>query len=101
MDFDANNKNGTYEQTEQILDEYVNIGVKDGMYSSSTEGNFNVIIDIYIYHSKKIKYILDDISENKKKFVNINNLEILFEGSSQIIPIRLTICKVSNVLRPR
>jgi hypothetical protein len=67
LDFDVNSKLGTDNLTKKLLNEYLNICVKDGMYSSSTEGNFNVIIDIY--HSEKIKYILDENNANKKKLI--------------------------------
>jgi hypothetical protein len=98
LDFDVNSKSGTDILTKKLLNEYMNIGVKDGMYSSSTEGNYNVIIDIY--HSEKIKYILNDVNKKKSK-ININNLEILIEGSFQVIPPTSTICKVLGISAPR
>lgn len=77
------------------------IGNKNGMYKSSTEGNYNVLINIH--HSKKLKQVVDNILKiNKKKsYVTIEQMEIFFDNSFIVIPPTATMCKVNNVERPR
>jgi hypothetical protein len=98
LDFDVFSKmTGINEPTKQLLDEYMNIGIKDGMYSSSTQANYNVLIDIY--HSKKLRQLLSNI--NIKYKIGINNLEIELDGSNMVIPPTATPCKMTDEMRPR
>lgn len=79
--------------TQEKLDEYLNgIDRLDGMFTSSTKGNMNVLIDytdnVEIYELIKI------LNTNKTTF---HELEILM-GGNQVIPPSQTNCKITNAL---
>lgn len=79
--------------TQQKLDEYLNnIDRFDGMFTSSTHGNMNVLVDytdnVEIYDLIKI------LNTNKTTF---HELEILM-GGNQVIPPSQTNCKITGAL---
>lgn len=77
------------EYTEKKLEEYRKIKDKDdGSYNSSTEGNFNVLIDI-----TNCKDILKDIKKLNSTGFSLKSLEVFIKGSNQVIPPSKTKCK--------
>lgn len=101
LDFDVFNKNAppsfVCEKTEQLLDEYLtNCDNKNGLYSSSTNGNKNVLVDYTA--NLIIQNLVLQIS--KAKFTK-NGLEVLL-GGYQVIPPTQTICKKTQTIgQPR
>jgi hypothetical protein len=98
LDFDCCGKSNK-EKTERLgcpltkskLKEYWElVDVKDGMYSSSTKGNMNVLID-YTDCEHIIGYV-NQIASNK---FNFEGFEILL-GGNQVIPPSATKCKISQ-----
>jgi hypothetical protein len=95
--FDKNAENGVCKITKELLETYIsNCGNQNGMYSSSTEGNMNVLVD---YSS------CDDIKEYVKKLGTAKfqkeGLEVLLAGN-QVIPPSQTNCKKTKQLgKPR
>lgn len=96
LDFDCCGKSNK-EKTERVgcpltkdkLKEYWElVDVKDGMYSSSTKGNMNVLID-YTDCEHIIEYV-KQIGSNK---FNFEGFEILL-GGNQVIPPSATKCKI-------
>ena len=95
LDFDVYNKttNGDCENTKKILTEYLeNCSSTAGMYSSSTDGNINVLIDYT--NSPSIQEFVKQIGQ--LKFTK-HGLEILL-GGNQVIPPSQTDCKKSKTL---
>jgi len=79
--------------TQQKLDEYLSgIDRFDGMFTSSTKGNMNVLIDYTNISS--IYELIKILNTNKTTF---HELEILV-GGNQVIPPSQTNCKISNTL---
>lgn len=95
LDFDIYDKdtNGNCEETEKLLNEYLsNCKNENGMYSSSTAGNVNVLVD---YSSSSIiKEYVEKLAT--AKFTK-NGLEILLKGN-QVIPPSQTNCKKTKQL---
>jgi phage/plasmid-associated DNA primase len=98
LDFDCCGKSNK-EKTERMgcqytkdkLNEYFGlVDFKDGMYSSSTNGNMNVLIDYT--NTKDIIDMVEQMGTNK---FNLNGLEILL-GGNQVIPPIATICKITQ-----
>jgi len=90
LDFDIydKNTNGNCEETEKKLNEYLsNCKNKNGIYTSSTEGNMNVLVD---YTSNLlIRNYVEKLGVAKFHYFG---LEILLKGN-QVIPPSQTICK--------
>jgi len=81
--------------TKKLLDKYFHkIDRKDGMFVSSTQGNFNVLVDYSV--SNKIKEWVANLG--KAKFA-IHELEILV-AKNQIIPPTATTSKITGTLGP-
>lgn len=79
--------------TQEKLDEYLaNIDRMDGMFTSSTQGNMNVLIDYTNIPS--IYELVKTLNTNKTTF---HELEILM-GGNQVIPPTQTNCKITNAL---
>lgn len=98
LDFDCcgkKNKEGGREgceYTQEKFEEYMKIKDKDdGLFSSSTEGNYNVLIDV-----SKCNDILDYIKKINLTVFSFKSLEILIKNKNQVIPPSKTICKKSN-----
>ena len=105
LDFDCCHKpkNSTEYLPEQqcieLLNKY-NIAVdncKDGMYSSSTAGNYNVLVDY-----TDVPELVNLLTKQKAKVVKKDcGLELLLAGN-QVIPPTATKCKITQVLgKPR
>jgi hypothetical protein len=79
-------------KTKEFFEEYKKrVGSEDGMYTSSTKGNMNVLIDY-----TKSKRIIDHIEALNGSFKTVReNLEILLQGN-QVIPPSTTKCKISG-----
>lgn len=95
LDFDcySKNLNGDCPATKLLLTEYLaNCKNNHGIYSSSTEGNMNVLVDYS--RSESLKSLFAKIGGNK--FQN-NGLEILIRGN-QVIPPTQTNCKKTQTL---
>lgn len=99
LDFDVcGKKNSIGERigcshTQEKLDEYLkSIDRMDGMFSSSTQGNMNVLIDYTNIPS--IYELVKTLNTNKTTF---HDLEILM-GGNQVIPPTQTNCKITGVL---
>lgn len=99
LDFDIYDKNidGDCEQTKNKLLEYLsNCENENGIYTSSTDGNINVLVDYT--NSPIIKEYASKL--NSAKFTEFG-LEILLKGN-QVIPPSQTNCKKSKQLgKPR
>ena len=81
--------------TQKLLDKYIaNIDRKDGMFSSSTEGNMNVLVDYSV--SSQIKEWV--VSLGKAKFSRYE-LEILV-AKNQVIPPTATNSKKTGTIGP-
>jgi hypothetical protein len=79
--------------TKNKMKEYMDYGILDGMFESSTKGNMNVLIDYT--NCPSLLTMLDGKSKFKKKDTD---LEILFgSGHQQVIPPSTTKCKISGV----
>lgn len=76
------------ETTQERKKEYMELGEQAGLYTSSTDGNCNVLVDIT--DSKPIKTAIEK-SGIKNKF-NLEGMEVIL-GKNQIIPPTQTICK--------
>jgi len=89
LDFDMNHKCVI---TQEFYNKYID-GTKsnDGMYSSSTCGNWNILID---YTDNKEICDLASTIENR---IKLGDLEI-FTGGNQVIPPSKTVCKIHNKL---
>jgi hypothetical protein len=102
LDFDISRKHkeGYYyicEDTTNLFKDYEQQFKKDGMFSSSTKTNRNVLLNII--KSEKIKTLLNKHVANK---FNLFGLEIIVRsGCQQVIPPTATPCKVSKELRAR
>ena len=105
LDFDMckKDKNGNYvdcKNTKDLYEKYQNVvDSLDGMYSSSTGGNFNVIVDIS--NSKKIQ---KDIMKLPNRWTPENyNLELLTSAGAQMVipPSRTANKKTGKVEVPR
>ena len=95
LDFDCYDKDigGDCPATKLLLTEYLaNCSNSHGLYSSSTEGNMNVLVDYS--SSESLKSLFAKIGGNK--FQN-NGLEILIRGN-QVIPPTQTKCKKTQTL---
>ena len=94
LDFDINDKSGRHPEIADKLAEYKsNINRLDGMYSSSTDENHNVLVDITDIPEYLEKVIAHPNSKWKWKV----NLEIFAkEGVFQVIPPTATINKVTK-----
>lgn len=100
LDFDVYDKNspsGNCEITLAKLNEYMEGCLNNnGMYSSSTEGNMNVLVD-YTYRQD----IIDMVAKLGSNKFQHSGLEILL-GGNQVIPPSQTKCKRNGVLgKPR
>ena len=101
LDFDVCGKPGKdgkrsgCPDTQELLDEYIaNIDRNDGMFSSSTEGNMNVLVDYSV--SDQIKEWV--VSLGKAKFSSYE-LEILV-AKNQVIPPTATNSKKTGTIGP-
>ena len=95
LDFDIYDKetDGDCPNTKNLLNTYLeNCANKNGMYSSSTTGNINVLVDYSLCEA--LKTLLQEIGANK--FV-IYGLEVLIKGN-QVIPPTQTKCKRTQQL---
>jgi hypothetical protein len=99
LDFDVcGKKNAIGERigcshTQEKLDEYLNgIDRFDGMFTSSTQGNMNVLVDYT--NVPEIYALVQILNMNKTTF---HELEILM-GGNQVIPPSQTNCKITGVL---
>ena len=99
LDFDVCGKKNAIGQrigcshTQEKLDEYLNgIDRMDGMFTSSTQGNMNVLVDYT--DVKEIYELIKTLNTNKTTF---HELEILM-GGNQVIPPSQTNCKITGGL---
>jgi len=96
LDFDCCGKPNKFSErlgcshTKQKLDEWNQFGCVDGMYSSSTDGNFNVLID---YTNCPI--LIEKVRNYEKTKFNFHELEVLLRGN-QVIPPSATVSKFTN-----
>lgn len=82
--------------TKDKLQEYLKFGINDGLFSSSTEGNMNVLID---YTNCPTLIELVDTQKLSKFKQSGTDLEILLgSGHQQVIPPSQTKCKISGEL---
>ncbi len=103
LDFDCckkNDKTGKYEDcqnTKALLDEYQQkVNSTDGMFSSSTSGNYNILVDIT--NSERLLEAIEYCPAVWSAFGY--GLEILIH-KIQVIPPTATKCKKDGVLQPR
>jgi len=76
------------ETTQERKKEYMELGEQAGLYTSSTDGNCNVLVDIT--DSQPIKTAIKNSGINNK--FNLEGMEVLL-GKNQIIPPTRTVCK--------
>jgi hypothetical protein len=97
LDFDIYDKN-TDADDKTLLDKFQHYKANalrlDGMYSSSTSGNFNVLID---YTNNQTIQNLVKENENTKKFKVYGGLEVFLNQTNQVIPPSKTTNKKSQV----
>lgn len=98
LDFDCcgkKDKNGVRlgcKFTQEKFNEYNEIKDKDdGLYKSSTEGNYNVLIDV-----SQCNEILEIIKNINSTGFSEKSLEIFIKGSNQVIPPTKTISKITG-----
>lgn len=98
IDFDCcGSKNALGERigcdfTKSKLAEYMALDVKDGMFSSSTKGNWNVLVDF-----TDCAPLLERIKKMPKAKHSQGGLELLWgSGSQNAIPPTCTTCKISG-----
>lgn len=84
-------------ETKLKYDEYIKIKDRDdGLFSSSTSGNFNLLID-YTDCPQIIEYIVK-INSSKFKFYELEILLGISSACYQVIPPTKTKCKITGVL---
>jgi len=104
LDFDCCNKNDegeykTCEETVDLLNTYFSLGdgkTRHGMFTSSTKGNYNVLVDYS--NCPKLHKTLLDLKTSKISKTGCG-LELLIggvKGCHQVIPPTMTKCKISN-----
>jgi hypothetical protein len=76
---------------EAFEDIFRNVDEYDGFYSSSTKGNYNVLVDYT--HCESIIDLLDTLGKNKFKY---GAIEFLINNVQQVIPPSMTKCKISG-----
>jgi hypothetical protein len=78
--------------TKEKFEEYRKLKDKDdGLYSSSTEGNYNVLIDV-----TQCDKILEKIKILNVTGFSVKSLEIFIKNTNQVIPPSKTISKISG-----
>lgn len=103
LDFDCCKKvTGQYVEDKSTIDlfqRYIDmVGDREGMFSSSTQGNFNVLIDYTNTTILKEMILKQTLNKIVQKGVG---LELLI-GGNQVIPPTMTKCKLSNkYIQPR
>ena len=99
LDFDIYNKDGNNEAVQSFLDEWrLDMG-DDGLYTTSTEGNYALLLSI-----TECPTLLREIAElkqfNNNKMKAFGELEILYgEGSCKVLPESKTRCKKTKTIR--
>jgi len=93
---DASGKRMGCQYTKDKLSQYLEFGVSDGLFSSSTAGNMNVLVD-YTNCPTLIELVE---SQKLSKFKQTKtDLEILLgSGHQQVIPPSQTTCKITGTL---
>ena len=87
-------------ETKLKYDEYIKIKDRDdGLFSSSTSGNYNLLID-YTDCPLIIEYVIK-INSAKFKFYELEILLGISSASYQVIPPTRTTCKITGVLGER
>jgi len=99
LDFDIYSEGGNNEAVQTFLDKWrADIG-DEALYSTSTEGNYAVLLDI-----TESPIMLNEIEElktyNKNKVKAFGDLEILYGNAScKVLPNSKTICKKTKTIR--
>lgn len=100
FDFDIYSENGNNEELQAFLDEWRLDLTDDGLYHTSTEGNYAVLLNI-----TNSEILMREIAElkqfnNNKMKAFGGDLEILYgEGSCKVLPESKTRCKKSKEIR--
>ena len=100
LDFDIYSENGNNEELQAFLDEWRNDLKDDGLYHTSTEGNYAVLLDI-----TNSEILMREVAElkqfnNNKIKAFDGDLEILYgEGSCKVLPDSKTRCKKTKKIR--
>jgi phage/plasmid-associated DNA primase len=93
LDFDMCGETHQYrscEETCALWNEYEQNTTTDGRFTSSTDGNMNVLVD---YTNSQI--LQEKVKALGKNKVTVHSLEILL-GGNQVIPPTMTKCKISG-----
>ena len=93
LDFDmcgASHEYRSCPETCALWNEYEQTASKDGQFTSSTDGNMNVLVD---YTNSTV--LKEKIEKYEKAKLVVYNLEILLRGN-QVIPPTMTNCKISG-----
>jgi len=99
LDFDIYSENGNNQEIQAFLDEWrLDLG-EDGLYNTSTEGNYAVLLNI-----TNSEILMREIAElkqfNNNKMKAFGELEILYgEGTCKVLPQSKTRCKKSKEIR--
>ena len=93
LDFDNNSKDGASASTSNLYDRFALLDSANsaGFYSSSTCGNYGVIVDIT--NSPELHAKIEEVSRINKNKIEVEHLEILYK-SNVILPPSKTTCKV-------
>lgn len=99
LDFDIYSENGNNQEIQAFLDEWrLDLG-EDGLYNTSTEGNYAVLLNI-----TNSEILMREIAElkqfNNNKMKAFGELELLYgEGTCKVLPQSKTRCKKSKEIR--
>jgi hypothetical protein len=99
LDFDIYCEGGNHEAVKTFLDEWKEDSASEGLYSTSTEGNYAVLLDI-----TDSDVMMKEIEElklyNQHKIKAFGELEILYgSGVCKVLPNSKTMCKKSKTIR--
>ncbi len=103
LDFDVYNRNtdGIHEEVQSFLDNWREDSGDECLYSTGTEGNYAVLLDIT--DSPILLKEIEDLkayNDNKSKIIAFGDLEILYgSGSCKVLPNSKTICKKNKKVR--
>ena len=100
LDFDIYNEGGNNKELQNYLDDWRTDSGDEGIYSTSTEGNYAVLLDIT--NSPIMMKEIEELKTYNKNKVRAfgEDLEILYgNGSCKVLPHSKTMCKKTKTIR--
>lgn len=99
LDFDIYKEGGNNQAVQTFLDDWKADSGDEALYSTSTEGNYAVLLDI-TDSSVMMKEIEELKTYNQNKIKAFGDLEILYGNAScKVLPNSKTICKKTKTIR--